>query len=417
MLDGNQLNWFTTYFNIGIIVGAPFFTPALTVLKPRYLLPSLTMCWSFFVLFMYKAQSAKAIYILRFFAGFFEAGALPGAFYIVHISLFSRFKSWYRKSEIGRRSAIYWFPSIGGSMFSGYIQAGLHANMNGTLGLASWRWVFIFDFILGIPVALFGFFCCPGTMTGLYPHNSCLLEQGLAIQRIADEERDAISFKWDLSAFKRVSTSWQLYTFCLTWGIMELSCGVSLSRWMTLYLKSLKVDGRPKYSIEKINSLPTVMGCVEMVWLLVSSTVADKSQNRAIVIVCLAAVQLFGYIVFLVWSNNDAFMMAVYYLASAYGGIPPLIGAWLNSSCGGDQQLRAISTALMISIGYAVETVAQQEMFPTSQAPRFQGTHGYVFGIVWIAVLIAWCALRLPLVERHFTKRKARSGVSRPSSC
>ena len=91
--------------------------------------------------------------------------------------------------------------------------------------------------------------------------------------------------------------------------------------------------------------------CQEMVWLLVSSTVADKSQNRAIVIVCLAAVQLFGYIVFLVWSNNDAFMMAVYYLASAYGGIPPLIGAWLNSSCGGDQQLRAISTALMISIG------------------------------------------------------------------
>ena len=109
MLDGNQLNWFTTYFNIGIIVGAPFFTPALTVLKPRYLLPSLTMCWSFFVLFMYKAQSAKAIYILRcspafhplpslwsivancpmglsrFFAGFFEAGALPGAFYIVRV--------------------------------------------------------------------------------------------------------------------------------------------------------------------------------------------------------------------------------------------------------------------------------------------------------------------------------------------
>jgi hypothetical protein len=34
--------------------------------------------------------------------------------------------------------------------------------MNGKFGLASWRWVFIFDFIIGIPIAIFGFFCCPG---------------------------------------------------------------------------------------------------------------------------------------------------------------------------------------------------------------------------------------------------------------
>lgn len=34
--------------------------------------------------------------------------------------------------------------------------------MNGKVGLASWRWVFIFDFIIGIPIAIFGFLCCPG---------------------------------------------------------------------------------------------------------------------------------------------------------------------------------------------------------------------------------------------------------------
>lgn len=34
--------------------------------------------------------------------------------------------------------------------------------MDGVMGLASWRWLFIFDFILGIPVAIFGFFFCPG---------------------------------------------------------------------------------------------------------------------------------------------------------------------------------------------------------------------------------------------------------------
>lgn len=50
---------------------------------------------------------------------------------------------------------------------------------------------------------------------------------------------------------------------------MECTCGVNLQRWMTLYLKSIKVDGHAKYSIEKINALPTVIGCV--VSLLVSN--------------------------------------------------------------------------------------------------------------------------------------------------
>lgn len=44
-------------------------------------------------------------------------------------------------------------------------------------------------------------------------------------------------------------------------------------------------------------------------------------------------------------------MMAVYYLSSTYRAIGPLISAWLNSSCGGDKQMRALNTSLMISVG------------------------------------------------------------------
>lgn len=122
---------------------------------------------------------------------------------------------------------------------------------------------------------------------------------------------------------------------------------------MTLYLRSLTTpDGRPLYSIEKINDLPTVIGCVELIWLLLSSSLADFLQLRAPIIAVLGSIQLFGYIVFYIWpGQNSAFMMAVYYITSAYGAISPLISAWLNSSCGGDRELRALTTSLMISIG------------------------------------------------------------------
>ncbi|KGO77033.1 Major facilitator superfamily domain, general substrate transporter [Penicillium italicum] len=379
-LKGNELNWFTTYFNIGIMVGGPFITMALTVFKPRYLLPVSTMIWSFFVLFMYKVENAKTLYGLRFCAGLFESGAMPGAFYMIG--------SWYRTSEISRRSALYWFASIGGGMFSGYIQAGLHENMNGRLGLASWRWVFIFDFIIGIPIAIFGFFCCPDEPSRDRPWWMTEKEQKMAIKRISDEGRDTSKMEWNLGTLKRMLTSWQLYGFCLAWGFMECTCGVNLQRWMTLFLKSLKVHGHPKYTIQKINSLPTVIGCVELAWLLISSTVADHFKVRAPIICFLALLQLIGYIVFHIWSTNTALITGMYYLCASYGAISPLISSWLNSCCGGDRQLRALSTSLMISVGYAVETVSQQFMFPTSEAPRFKRTHGYIFGIVWVVVLI-----------------------------
>jgi MFS transporter, ACS family, pantothenate transporter len=85
--------------------------------------------------------------------------------------------------------------------------------------------------------------------------------------------------------------------------------------------------------------------------MVLSASIVDITRNNSLVLLALGAVQLSAYIVFAVWSDNEAFMMAVYYLCSAYGAIAPLISAWLNSSCHGDKQLRALTTALMISIG------------------------------------------------------------------
>ena len=85
--------------------------------------------------------------------------------------------------------------------------------------------------------------------------------------------------------------------------------------------------------------------------MLLSAFLADHYRNRSVIIFALGSVQLFGYIVLLVWPKNEAFLMAAYYITSAYSAISPLISAWLNSACGGFKQLRAITTALMISIG------------------------------------------------------------------
>ncbi|KAJ3493703.1 hypothetical protein NLG97_g4567 [Lecanicillium saksenae] len=369
-LKHDELNWFTTYFSIGVIIGAPISTCMLTIVQPRYWLPFCTLCWSFFVLFMYKAQNASTLYGLRFCCGLFEAGAYPGCLYLIG--------SWYTKSEISRRTAIFLFSSALGSMCSGYIQAGLHSNMNGVMGLASWRWLFIFDFILGIPVAIFGAIVCPDEPKGTKIWWMSDAEKALSIERMKRDGRDAF------------------YAFVIGWGLVELTCGNNLSRWMGLWLKELG------YGSSKYNTLPTVIYVAELGFIFISAVAADSLNNRSLPILCLAAFQLFGYIVLLVGTNNFSLRMAAYYIAGAYGGLSPLLGGWINCSCGGNKQLRSFTTAMMISVGYAIEAPAQQVLFPVSEAPDFRRSHGYAYGVGMVVAMAVWCSAVIPLLSRYW---------------
>jgi ACS family pantothenate transporter-like MFS transporter len=47
-------------------------------------------------------------------------------------------------------------------MISGFLQAGAYSGLNGRYGLAGWRWLFIIDGIITIPIALLGFLIMPG---------------------------------------------------------------------------------------------------------------------------------------------------------------------------------------------------------------------------------------------------------------
>ena len=121
----------------------------ITVVRPRIWLPSCLFVWSLFVLALYKCNHAYQFYVLRFFIGAVESAAWPGVMYCIG--------SWYRKSELSSRSGLFVMSGVIGQMFSGYLQAALFTGMHGKGGMSAWRWLFIFDFILAIPVTIYGF--------------------------------------------------------------------------------------------------------------------------------------------------------------------------------------------------------------------------------------------------------------------
>ena len=120
-----------------------------------------------------KPQSIMAI---RFFQGLCEASTFVGTHFILG--------SWFTERELGKRSGIFTASGLAGTLIGGFIQTGIHSSMDGKSGLAGWRWLFIIDGVLTIPVAIYGFIFFPDTPRTTTAFWLTEAEKKLAIERM-----------------------------------------------------------------------------------------------------------------------------------------------------------------------------------------------------------------------------------------
>ena len=79
--------------------------------------------------------------------GVFEAGLFPGAVYLVSV--------WYCRYDVHKRYSCFYLISVVGSSLSGVLAAGF-SQMGGVDGLGGWRWIFIWEGVLTILIAIAG---------------------------------------------------------------------------------------------------------------------------------------------------------------------------------------------------------------------------------------------------------------------
>src|SRR6187402_1208091 len=98
--------------------------------------------------------NATSIYGIRFLLGVLETPASSGSMYIL--------SSWYRADELFKRAGVWYISSNAGAMFGGYLQAAAYNNLDGVHGMAGWRWLFVIDGSISLPIAIASFFIFPG---------------------------------------------------------------------------------------------------------------------------------------------------------------------------------------------------------------------------------------------------------------
>lgn len=145
---GNEYQTFTTMWTIGYVISQIPSQMICTRIRPSLWCPTWELIWVIVTFATAAVKTPHQLYICRFFVGLAEGTFYPA----VHTIL----GGWYTKRELGKRASIFFASAFVGSMFSGYLQAALYTGMDGTGGLAGWRWLFIFDGVITFPMALWG---------------------------------------------------------------------------------------------------------------------------------------------------------------------------------------------------------------------------------------------------------------------
>ncbi len=165
------------------------------------------LLWSILTFAQSRLRNERDIYGVRFLLGVLETPASSGSIYIL--------SSWYRSDELFKRAGVWYVSSNAGSMFGGYLQAAAYNNLNGVHGLSGWRWLFLIDGCISLPLAIAGYFLYPGLPSSPKVWWLTDSEQALARKRMREDGVQE-SKKIGKRMLKRVFSHWQFYVAVLT---------------------------------------------------------------------------------------------------------------------------------------------------------------------------------------------------------
>lgn len=418
---GDQLNQINTCFTVGYVLGQIPSNLSLQYVKPSVFFPSAMIVWAGLTMITASVESPQSIMAIRFFQGLAESTTFVGTHFILG--------SWYTERELGKRSGVFTASGLAGTMVGGFIQSGIHKSMEGRHGLRGWRWLFLIDGIITLPVAVYGFLLfpdTPGTTKAWYLSEK---ERELAVSRLVvadededeDEEREASKnraveegageknknknknkkkkknkqspFRW--AFVKSVLKSWEWWGFVVLWIIAGETESFSTNALLALFLKS-HPEGK-KYSVEQLNYYPTGIPAVGIVSTLFFATLTDFYGGKRWVVgyfIGITGIVTSAMILAAQHGKVDhptAVVMAAYYWAGAVYACQATFFAWANDAMRHREAVfRGVVLAGMNLGSNAVNAWWSIVFYGASMAPWFE--RGMYAMIATSAALVAWTA-------------------------
>ncbi|KAI0693818.1 MFS general substrate transporter [Cytidiella melzeri] len=396
---GNQYNKINTIFTCGYIVGMIPNNLMLQVVSPRVWLPTMQIVWGVLTMCTSAVGNVQQIYAIRFFQGITESSTFVGTHYILG--------AWYKTGELGKRSGIFTSSGLAGTLFSGVLQAAVYQHLNGHAGRSGWRWLFIIDGIITLPIALYGFLIFPDVPTTTKAFYLTKEERLLSYERLEerDSRKDVSHSRPTLNLFKRVLSRWRWYGCSLLFLISGETESFGSNNLMGQWLKTLTASPSSPhhYTVEQIDYLPLGATAFGIVSTLVCSTWTDATASRARwpVLVYMSLAVIVSSIILLATKDRSGLtglQFVAWYLAGASYAGQATTFAWANQICADDDQERGIVLASMNMWNNVINAWWPLVFYPATDSPWFTkgmwAMIGTALATLGVTALVWWLERR-----------------------
>lgn len=384
-LHGNQFNIINTLFTVGYVVGLIPNNIILLKVRPSWWLSFCAFAWGLLVLGMYRVTHFYQLCVIRFVQALFESSTFTG----VHLIL----SRWYKEEELTKRSAIFTSSGLIGNIFSSTMQAAIHTSLDGKNGLSGWRWLFIIDFVITVPIVVYGFFFFPDTPDTAKVFYLSKEEIELAKSRVKEPEHNSL----DLSVIKRVIGNWHFWLFSILWVFGGENESYATNSLFALYLQYFN------YPIADRNHFPMGVYAMGIFFTCAFALYVDGTGARYHyrVAIAIAIIMIISTIMFLAAPTNDHVVFAAHYLSgAAYAGQATFF-AWANVVCSNDLQERAVVLASMNMFSNAVNAWWSILFYGADTAPKFRNGCYAMIATVVASVVVAGAIRFLQLKDER----------------
>ena len=332
----------------------------------------IAITWGLLSASMMYVEGPRSFYVLRFLLGVAEAGFFPGIVYYLG--------NWFPAPQRARAISTFMTAIPIAAVIGGPLSGAL-LGLNGRLGLAGWRWLFLLE---GLPSVALGIAALwyladrPEDAKWLAPDERAWLETTLAEERTHRQSHHGINLRRMFSH----RTVWEL-------GLLYAlgSAGTyGFTFWLPQILKN--VSGSSDFFVGLMSASPNFVAAIAMVAIAAHS---DRTGERCVHIAACSLVAAAG---FLVSAYVASPLFALLGLSLAAIGINGRYGPfWALPTLFLGEEAAAGGIALINSLGALAGFVA-----PYTIGIVYDVTGSFQDGLLFLALLLmasAYLALRL----------------------
>ncbi|KAI0137121.1 pantothenate transporter liz1 [Xylariales sp. AK1849] len=387
---GNEYTYAQMMYTVSYAVMQVPSTLIVQKIRPSIWLAAMEVCWGVFTFAQAGLRNVGQLYAFRFFVGFFESSFFPVLLYVLG--------SWYTKTELAKRVAIFHMTAPLGTAFGGYLQAAVYEGLDGAHGLSGWRWLYIVCGCMTVPIGLVTFFVLPDTPYTTRSRFLTAKECEMALERVQKAGKAAptpVTFQ----TFKRVFSKWRWYAFVLGYVLYGESC--QASGYFAIWLKA------EKFSVVDRNIIPTGSRLISAACVVLWGFLSDYTGSRYAFVVGPLLLGAIPNGILAAWPSSvplkeGAFLTSNVHLMTA------VFYTWANEVCAGDNEERALVVSSMNGMQYAFDAWLPIVIFPQTMAPSFRRGFPATFAFV-IAAILAVTLIRLLVFREQRREPEASS--------